>query len=356
MRLLRRAPVPAIMQQNNAGINMSAQSPAVHLILGPDFGRREDAIKRIRRALEKEGAIERFSYYAEDVSPAELITQLYNGTLFHEHLLIVYRSVDMIRGKDAHARLRKYIQNPSRAATLILTSEKTSLSPAWAKEIPKRNVVTCWQPFESEINNEISKVFAARKMKVSAEIIAQIGSLSEQDSNFARQLAQQLVYFFRNQTEITAELLLEFIGNRHAISIFQLIDCLFARTTKEAVVMLHRLYAEQFNATQIASVVNSHIQKLWRALYDRANGVAFTDALRKQGIVWKAQTRTFQTGMQHFSLPELSRILVHNRDLEVRIRQMSDAYAQLLLTRLVIQVCEGPIVLPVRVRRPVLAY
>lgn len=327
-----------------------AQATAIYLVAGPDFGRREQAIRTIRDAVEKRmgggseagaSAIEYSSYYADDLPVGELINRLYNRTLFHTHLLAVYRNVDALRGAGMHGQLRKYIATPSEQATLILVSENASLKTAWAKAIPKSQTTVCWQPFENEINAAIGKLFHIHGKRIAPDLVAQIGDLCENDSHLAEQLCRQIIYFFHQQQEITADLLFEFVDQQQASSIFQLTDALLARNTKETITILHRLHAEHFSANHIAGFVNGQVQKLWRISYLMANGLSSNEAMKKNGVVWKRQMQSFQRGLSAFPLAELSRLITQHKDLEVEIRELPEQYAYLLLTRLIVQVCAG---------------
>lgn len=339
---------------------MSEERAAIYLVAGPDFGRREQAVKKICAAVEarerEAGGVERGSCYADDTSVDELMNRLYNRTLFHAHLLIVYRSVETVRGTTAHGRLKQYIRKPSQHATLILVSEDTAQKVTWAKEIPKKYTIPCWQPFENEIATTIRELFRAHNKRVSAELAGQIGGLCEQDSHLAVQLCHQIIYFFHAEEEITSALLFEFIDEQHAASVFHLTDQLFARDTKKAVATLHRLHTEQWSSDRIAGFVNIQMQKLWRTAYLISNGLPATDALKNNGVVWQRQVRTFQQGLSNFLLPELSRLITQHKDLEAEIRELPERYAHLLLTRLILQVCEGPLSPLVHDRHPSLVW
>jgi len=333
---------------SRAPSSSGASRAPVYLVLGPDFGRREETIQTIRSSLEqslsaKGRALETRSYYAESLLPSELLTQLYNGMLFSDHILIIYRDVDALRGRDAHALLAKYVTNPRRDATLILVSEKTSLATSWAKRVPKGAAIVCWQPFESEINARVRAIFATHKKHASEEVIGYVSSACGQDSQLASQLARQLVYFFRDKEEITADLLHTFIGSHSDVSLFQLIDALFARNLQGALRFLARLHDEGVKPAQIASMVNNYTQKLWRIIYQHNGGLSLDEALKSEGIVWKMQSRSFRAAAARFRLGELSRILTHNRALEREMRTLGAHYGELLLTLLALHICEAPL-------------
>lgn len=316
----------------------------VYLVAGPDFGRREQAIKKIRAAVEAregEGGVEHSSYYADDVPIGELVNRLYNRTLFNAHLLTIYRNVDTLRGSQVYGQLRAYIASPSEQATLVLVSENPSPTASWAKAIPKAQITVCWQPFENELNATIGKLFHAHGKRISTDLVQQIGELCENDSHLAAQLSRQIIYFFHHQQEITADLLFEFVDQQQAASIFQLTDSLFTRNTKQAITTLHRLHAEQFSANHIAGFVNAQIQKLWRISYLMSNGFSPNEAMKKNGVVWKRQIQSFQRGVSTFPLSELSKLLTIHKELETNIRELPEQYAYLLLTRLIVQVCAG---------------
>lgn len=330
---------------------------SVYLVAGPDFGRREQAIKSIRERVEQSanagggagaganaasgGGVEGSTYYADDLPVAELVNRLYNRTLFHAHLLVVYRNVEQLRGVAAHTRLREYIRAPSEQATLILVSETPNPSVAWAKEIPQKQTVVCWQPFDNEITASIGDVFRTHQKRVSTEVIQQIAELCGNDGHLARQLSYQIVYFSHDQEEITMEQLAEHIDTQHGASLFHLTEPLFARNSVAAITALHRLHAEQFTAGAITGFVNAQLQKLWRISYLIANGLPPDEAMRKQGVRWKRQMRSFQIGLGSFPLPELSRLITRHKQLEIEIRELPESYAYLLLTRLILQVCAG---------------
>jgi DNA polymerase-3 subunit delta len=179
---------------------MAKNSGACYLFLGPEIGKKQDAIADIRRDLERrfKAPPEETSFYAGETPVTLMTAALRNGSLFAEGRLFFIKNADAIQKKDDVELLASCMASPQDGAVLILTSEATSLNRNLEKAVPKEAKRIFWELFENEKTEWVSAFFRRDGYRISPGGIEAVLEMVENNTEALRRECSRLMFFAGN--------------------------------------------------------------------------------------------------------------------------------------------------------------
>ena len=318
---------------------MSTQLFPCYLLLGENWGAKEQKIQNIHQALKQRGSVALQSYWVEECAVEQLLAVVWNPPLFEEQALIIYHNVDQLKGSRPHLQLKSYLTKPTAQSTLILTSELNTLSYAWVKQIATAAKIVCWQPFQSTLVDEVRNIFRQQSLEIETPLIERLLSSLENDSAIVRNSSEQLATYCRSVGGVNEKIIEDFFSFGHSENVFGLINQCLARKTKSAIPILYSLMD--------AGIESSHmLHLLYRALHHllalHSTIDDFTTACRKRGILWRSMQQRYREALNRFSAEELQLLLVCLSNTEVELRR-SSKFTRPLLGALIVTLCEGAV-------------
>ncbi|MBO7365374.1 MAG: hypothetical protein J6U28_01580, partial [Bacteroidales bacterium] len=196
-----------------------------YLLLGPEKGLKEDAIKNIRSQI---GQCDVSKFYAFEDYEAELFAQLNNNDLFADHKLVILDEVQDIKTADKIKPLVQYIQNPSDCATLIMTSAELYVNSAIMGAVEaqgKEYVAKFYELFESKKNEWLSNYFRRNDLSIDNRAITAIIEKVENNVQEFENTCSQMVVFLKTipgKQSVTYEDVEEFLTHTREESEFTL--------------------------------------------------------------------------------------------------------------------------------------
>ncbi len=171
---------------------------SVHLLLGPEAGAKEGALRQIRDALRKEhgGGLEIIRFYPFECEGGELTAALINTSLFSEHRLVI-----LSQAESASAALvdevAAYLQRPMEGATLVIISSELYVSTKISKLVPKANTQTFYDLLEREKGEWIRTFFRRMGIMISGDAVDSLIDISEDNTQELRTICNQLGLFWQ---------------------------------------------------------------------------------------------------------------------------------------------------------------
>lgn len=321
----------------------SIANASVYLLLGANAGGQKERIDTIRNTLLQNNTVDYQTHYASEFAVNDLVALCRTDNLFTDHSLIVYRNVDALSGKNAHALLNSYCAHPAAHNTLIMTTTKNALTYGWVKHIPKKNRIICWQPFDSEIENRIRDVFAHHAVRATPAVITEIALMVERDSQMATLISRQLAHYCGAEKSITHETVSQFLTNSRTETVFHLVDALLARNSVLSLAIAYRLLDRGESGVLMTLFITRTLHKLWRFQQLLQHNSTQDAAFKTVGIFWKQQQQLFLAAVRAFKIQELSYIIDVVQQITYEIRQISEKLIDTLITRLIVCVCEAPV-------------
>ncbi len=171
---------------------------SVHLLLGPEAGAKEGALRQIRDALRAEygAGLEVIRFYPFECEGGELTAALINTSIFSDHRLVI-----LSQAESAPAALSdevaSYLQRPSGGATLVIISSEFSVSAKISKLVPKANTQIFYDLLEREKGEWIRSFFRRMGIMISGDAVDSLIDISEDNTQELRTICNQLGLFWQ---------------------------------------------------------------------------------------------------------------------------------------------------------------
>jgi DNA polymerase-3 subunit delta len=216
------------------------------LFLGPELGKKQDAIDEIRRNL-SEGrageAPEETSFYAGETSVSQMVSALRNGSLFAPSRIFLIKNADLIKKKDEVDLLASYIASPQEDTALILISEETRLAKGLEDAVSKDKKTIFWELFENQKLEWVTSFFKREGYSIDSEGIETILEMVENNTDALRRECSRLMLFLGKDTHIGAADVEEWLSHTREESSFTLFSRIAAGDLSKSIESLHTLLA-----------------------------------------------------------------------------------------------------------------
>lgn len=212
-------------------------TPEIYLFTGPEAGEKNDAIQNIRDAArQRNGDLEEFKYYAEDISVADLILKLESTSLFSPALFITLRNAETIKLKSETDLIAEWVKkstdNPN---TLILISDETSVDKKLQNAIPASNCKIFWEMFENKKNQWVQNYFKKNGFSITTDAVEQILDMVENTTDVLKSECSRFFYCFEKNHTITEEDVDKILSHNREENAWTLFDAMYenGKSSKE---------------------------------------------------------------------------------------------------------------------------
>ena len=328
-----------------------------YLLLGPEKGLKEDAIKNIRSQI---GQCDVSKFYAFEDYEAELFAQLNNNDLFANHKLVILDEVQDIKTADKVKPLVQYIQNPSDCATLILTSTELYVNSSimGAVETQGREYVSkFYELFESKKNEWLSNYFRRNGLSIENRAITAIIEKVENNVQEFENTCSQMVIFLKtipDKQSVTYEDVEEFLTHTREESEYTLFSYIARGKLESALECLHTLLRTKDSAS-VCSMCASRLSTYFRrALSVQINVAAGCGMSLRFGEVNAAFSKKVFEGDRPISMPkdreiyrdccntysqrDMERILVTLTEYDIKIKETPVVLQSVMMERCIMDV------------------
>jgi DNA polymerase-3 subunit delta len=176
---------------------MADNSGACYLFLGPEIGKKQDAIADIRRDLERRfnAPPEETSFYAGETPVTAMTAAIRNGSLFAEGRIFFIKNAEAIQKKEDVELLASCMAVPQDGAALILISEASGLNRNLEKAVPRGAKRIFWELFENEKTEWVSSFFRREGRRISAGGVEAVLEMVENNTEALRRECSRLMLF-----------------------------------------------------------------------------------------------------------------------------------------------------------------
>ncbi len=220
-------------------------SAAVHLLLGPETGNKEQLLKQIRDALKKETGsdLEMHRFYPFETEKGEIFVALNNNSLFAEHRLVILSQAESLNAPMVDS-LVEYIAKPSTTATLIIISGELYISSKLMKAVPKENTKTFYELFDNQKFRWVQDFFQKYGLTITPDAIDLLLSMVENNTQELRTISSQLTLFWKTGEQagpITEDDIQTYIHHSRQEDAFTLFPYIIKGDLKASIASLHAI-------------------------------------------------------------------------------------------------------------------
>ncbi|MFW5800793.1 MAG: DNA polymerase III subunit delta [Spirochaeta sp.] len=294
------------------------QPAPLHLLLGPEEGRKQEFLAGILKNIEKrEGqSPERTSMYAGENGIGDAIALLRNGSLFHPYKVVLFHGAEAIKTADDHALLARYAQAPSQVGTLILLSQETRVSRKIESAVPKSQIKIFWELFENQKEQFVQGYMRQNGRTIDRDALEMLLETVDNSTDQLRSACDRLLSLFPKGTSITEEHVETFMFHSKQESVFTLFHAVGKRDLEQSLEILHTLLdLQDMKPFQIVAGVSWQLRRLLSVKERLQRGQSPDEVWTVLKVRGKRNQEQMLRAARVYSLPEL----------QERVRMAADA-------------------------------
>jgi DNA polymerase-3 subunit delta len=312
----------------------------VHLLLGPEEGKKKTHIAKLRDTVKKECGEEPefYRFYPDEKDISEVISLIANGSLFSPHRFLILYNVDEYKGNQLKY-LVEYLKKPVDGATLVLVSSKNSVDKKIDSSVNKSAKIVFWELFERDKKSWVNQFFREKKMTLDPEALDDLLEMVENNTEELKRACEMLNFYFSEGAHIGSEDVDHILYHSKEESVFTLFDKIAARDLEGALDIYSKLrLAAQGEIVQLLGGLLWQIRKLLETALLLEAGINPDQAFRSLKIFGKKRQDLFLSGTRNYSSSELQQgvTLIAEYDREARSvkKEIQPAMMDLFLYRL----------------------
>ena len=221
---------------------MAHQAPSsgtAYIFLGPEIGKKQDAIGDIRKKISGTGEYEETVFYAGETSALAIAGVVQNHSLFAQSRLFIVKNADQIKKKDDIVLIASCMKELESQSTLILVSDEFRLAAGLDEGCPRENRRVFYELFENEKSEWIQSFFAREGRSIDPEGIDAILELVENNTDAMRRECSRLIFFLPKDRPASAEDVEKWLSHSREESAFTLFSRIAAGDVSKAIESLH---------------------------------------------------------------------------------------------------------------------
>ncbi|MDR0601184.1 MAG: DNA polymerase III subunit delta, partial [Treponema sp.] len=258
-----------------------------YLFLGPELGRKEEAVQELRKNLAEAPPAsppEEFSFYAGETPVPEICDALLNGSLFAEKRLFFIKNADAVKKNDAETLASALASLPPLTAAVLISGE-TRLARA-LEDAAGRGKQIFWELFENEKAEWVRSFFRRNGYRVEEEAVATILEMVENNTTALKNECSRLCLFLAKRPDKTlnAAMAEEWLSHTREESAFILFSRIARGDLARSIESLHALLGAKESPAAILAGLAWCFRKLGDYLVLTGRGPASETEFRQMGL------------------------------------------------------------------------
>lgn len=313
---------------------MSNAGGTVFLLLGPEYGAKEEFVKNVKKTLTRAGGEgpETHTFYPFETPVNTVVSLLQNGSLFSSRKLVLLHKAETIKKKDDISLLLDYCKHPSPDATFLLLSDEIRVDKKLEAAVGKNNKKIFWEMFENQKESWIVNFFKKKEMRIKPDAAQLILDLVENNTRDLQAACDRLASFLGPGKTVTEADIEQFIYHSKEENIFTLFDALAERDITLSLEITEKiLQSGEATPVQVLGGLSWQFRKL--LTYSRFIEEHYNpeEAFAKIKIRGKRVQQTYKNGRKKYTPDKLEEIILLLSDYDASLREMRpDTHAILL--------------------------
>jgi DNA polymerase-3 subunit delta len=302
-----------------------------YLFLGPELGRKEDAVAEIRKKMTRNGILpEETSFYAGETPVSDITAVLLNGSLFAEDRLILIKNAEQIKKNDADLVAAALSSLPAGTAVLFLSGE-TRLAKALEDAVPKSNKQVFWELFENEKTEWVRSFFRREGFRIEDDAVDAILEMVENNTGALGRECSRLMLFLGKETVISASLAEEWLSHSREESAFTLFSRIAAGDLSRSLESLRTLLGAKETVPAIFAGLAWSFRKLRDYLALTESGGVNDFELRRAGFASPKARADYAAAAKRYDQAAADTCLSLTAEYEILARSYGQAFETILM-------------------------
>lgn len=301
------------------------------LFLGPELGKKQDALDALRQSFFRGKAPEETVFYAGETGAPEMTAALRNGSLFADSRLFLIKNAELIKKKDEVELLASYLAAPQDDTVLVLLSENTSLAKGLESGVSRENRQVFYELFENQKTQWVAGFFRREGFRIEAEAVETILELVENNTEALRRECSRLTLFFDRNRPIRAQDVEQWLSHTREESSFSLFSRVAAGDFSRSLESLHALLAAKETPPGIFSGLVWCFKKLRDYLFLADSGSLNDFELRKIGLSAPKARDDYAKAAGRYDLAGAGACLALTAEYDILLRSSGAAFESILM-------------------------
>jgi len=316
----------------------------VYLFLGPELGKKQDAVNEIK---EKFPGAEEFNFYSGESSISEIADAILNISLFADSRIVILKNAELLKKKDEIELLASCIKDMEDSTVLILLTEEIKL-PAGLEDaflnagVPKPNSKIFYEMFEREKSEWLVSYFRREGFNIDKDCVNMILELVENNTDALKRECSRLIQFIladktKSEKNITAEDAEKWLSHNREESAFTLFSRIASGDLCKALESISVMLAAKESAQGILSGLAWCFRKLGDYLSLAESGNANNSfELRKIGLSSPKVKDDYAAASRRYDIDSAEACLALTAECDMLLRSPVAALENILMDRYIL--------------------
>jgi len=318
---------------------MSAALKNVHIFLGSELGKKQDAVNAVREKLSKKtNNIEETVFYAGETPISEIADTLLNISLFADEKIIIIKNAELLKKKDEIELLVSCFKNMEENTSLIFFSDENKLAVGFEDTLPKNvNRQIFYEMFEKEKNEWVRQFFYRAGVNIDNDCISTILELVENNTDALKRECTRIISFSTEGQTINAQDIEKWLSHNREESAFTLFSRIAIGDLSKALESLSVMLAAKESAQRIMSGLTSCFRKLGDYLALQETGISNNSfELKKIGIVHPKTRDDYIAASRRYNFESVEACLALTAEYELLLRSPVAVMENILMDRYIL--------------------
>ena len=310
-----------------------------HIFLGPEIGKKQDAIDDIRKKLSKNGTHEEFVFYAGETAAVDIANVVQNHSLFSQARLFIVKNADQIKKKDDTVLIASCMEELESDCAMILVSDDFKLAAGIDNSCPKENRRVFYEMFENQKTEWVQSFFKREGRNISDDGIELILEMVENNTDALRRECSRLMLFLPKDSTVEAQDVEKWLSHNREESAFSLFSRIAAGDSSRAIESLHTLLAAKESPQGILAGLTWCFKKLrdYLALVKTGNADNSFE-LKKIGLSSPKVKSDYMSAGRRYSAAAVDACIAATAEYDVLLRLSGSALESVLMDTYVLKV------------------
>ena len=309
-----------------------------YIFLGPETGKKQDAINEIRKKLTAAGAFEETVFYAGEIQAGTIAVTVQNHSLFAQSRLFIIKNAEQFKKKDEITIIASCMAQLEPGTALILVSDEIRLAAGLDNCVPRENRSVFYEMFENEKNDWVRSFFRREGYSIDSGGVMTILELVENNTDAMRRECSRLMLFLPKNVPVTAEAAEQWLSHNREESGFTLFSRIAAGDVTRAVETLHTLLAAKETATGILAILAWCFKKLRDYLALLQDGNPGNTELAKIGLSSPKARNDYATAARRYRAGAVDDCLALTAEYDILLRSMDNAFEPVLMDMYIMKI------------------
>ena len=310
-----------------------------YIFLGPEIGKKKDAIDDVRKKLSKGGALEELAFYAGETPALKIAEAVQNHSLFAQSRLFIVKNADQIKKKDEVTLIASCMEELESDSVLILVSDEFKLAAGIDNCCPSANRKVFYEMFENQKTEWVQSFFQREKRGITSDGVDMILEMVENNTDALKRECSRLLLFLPKDRAVEAEDVEKWLSHNREESAFTLFARIAAGDTPKAIESLHTLLAAKESPQGILAGLTWCFRKLRDYLALLRSGKADNSfELKKIGLSSPKAKSDYASAARRYNAAAVDACLAITAEYDVLTRASGSVLESVLMDTYVLKV------------------